>query len=100
MKPQGRRIAHAVPVRFPDGTTWHGAIWQHTSGARGLYAVVEREGQTWFVAVQPVWQVWADEHGHSIAQGMRAPFPRNIVHRLRFWLGLLRKMNRSSRSLR
>jgi hypothetical protein len=71
LKGQGICLRERVLVQFPDGSLRQGAIWQHTEGVRGIYAIApDDKGFHMPYALEPVWVVQRDEDGQAIWQGM------------------------------
>ena len=74
MKPQGVCLQEKAQIVFPGGVVKEGSIWQHTDGARCIYAVVMIGGVKFYYALdettrQDRWHVQSHE-GEAIYQGM------------------------------
>jgi hypothetical protein len=69
MEPQGICLVEKAHIVFPDGVSREGSVWQHTDGARSIYAAVLYEDGYVFYHLSPQWVVTSRE-GYPVYQGM------------------------------
>jgi hypothetical protein len=70
LQPQGICLQAQAQIVFPDGTIEEGSVWQHTDGARCIYAAVTQiDGGELYYALEPQWHI-QDHHGQPVYQGM------------------------------
>ena len=69
LRPYGMCLHEDASIAFPSGKVFEGEIWQHTEGARCIYAAICVEDEYTYFNLTPEWIV-TSSNGTPVLQGM------------------------------